>query len=54
MVERKFCNDTVPEVNIYWIDRRLWDEESGEDSAAYSDKFPGKTDVSIYYPSDVR
>lgn len=54
LVERRFCNAIVPEANIYWIDRELWEEEPAEFSATYSDKFSGKTEVSIYYSSDVR
>lgn len=54
LVERKFCNDTVPEVNIYWLEDGLWGERHAEDTSAYSDKFPGKTEVSIYYTSGVR
>lgn len=54
LVAQKFCNETVPEVNLYWVERGLWEERPADDNATYPDKFPGKTEVNLYYTSGVR
>lgn len=54
LVERMFCNETVPALNLYFVERSLYEDLPARDTGVYSDKFPGRTEVSIYYTSGVQ
>ena len=53
LVERMFCNETVPALNLYFVERSLFEEWPSRDTGVYSDKFPGRTEVGLYYTSGV-